>query len=86
MVGYVMWQADRLPALARAGAGRPGASVPVTSLGSATTGGGGLASQPAAATPGPAASPAPPALSPRLAACCQVAMAATMGYMLILML
>jgi len=25
-------------------------------------------------------------LSPRLAACCQIAMAATMGYMLILML
>ena len=32
------------------------------------------------------ASPAPRALSPRLAACCQIAMAVTMGYMLILML
>jgi hypothetical protein len=86
MVGYVMWQADRLPALARAATGRPGASVPVTSLAFATTADGGLASQPAAVTPDPAASPAPRALSPRLAACCQIAMAATMGYMLILML
>ena len=44
MVGYVMWQADRLPALA----GGP--------------------------------------LSPRLAACCQIAMGVTMGYMLVVML
>ena len=95
MVGYVMWQADRLPALARAATGRPRASVPVASLAFSTTAGGGLASQPAAAKPDvpdlPArpdlpASPAPRALSPRLAACCQIAMAATMGYMLILML
>jgi len=92
MVGYVMWQADRLPALARAATGRPGASVPVASLAFSTTPGGGLASQPAAATPDPPASPDLPAspalrvLSPRLAACCQIAMAVTMGYMLILML
>ena len=95
MVGYVMWQADRLPALARAATGRPGASVPVASLAFSTAAGGGLACPPAAATPDvpdlPArpdlpASPAPRALSPRLAACCQIAMAATMGYMLILML
>ncbi len=44
MAGYVMWQADRLPALA----GGP--------------------------------------LSPRLAACCQIAMGVTMGYMLVVML
>jgi Domain of unknown function (DUF5134) len=86
MVGYVMWQADRLPALARAATGRPDASVPVTSLALGTTAGGGLASQPAAATPDRPASPAPRVLSPRLAACCQIAMAVTMGYMLILML
>jgi hypothetical protein len=92
MVGYVMWQADRLPALARAATGHPGASVPVTSLALGTTAGGGLASPPAAASPGPPAkpglpaSPGPRVLSPRLAACCQIAMAATMGYMLILML
>ena len=86
MVGYVMWQADRLPALARAATGRPGASVPVTSLAFSTTAGGGLASQRAAAAPDRPASPALRALSPRLAACCQIAMAVTMGYMLILML
>jgi hypothetical protein len=86
MVGYVMWQADRLPALARAATGRPGASVPVTSLAFSATAGGGLTSHPAAATPDPPASLAPRALSPRLAACCQIAMAVTMGYMLILML
>jgi hypothetical protein len=86
MVGYVMWQADRLPALARGATGRPDASVPVASLALSTTAGGGLASHPGAATPGRPGSPAPRVLSPRLAACCQIAMAVTMGYMLILML
>jgi hypothetical protein len=88
MVGYVMWQADRLPALAlaRAGTERPGAPVPVTTLALRTTAGAKPASQPAATTPDPAPSPAPRVLSPRLAACCQIAMAATMGYMLILLL
>jgi hypothetical protein len=55
MFGYVMWQADRLPA--------------VTALAARTAGGG---------------QGAP--LSPRLAACCQMGMGITMGYMLIMML
>jgi hypothetical protein len=86
MVGYVMWQADRLPGLARAAAGRPRSPVPVTTVAVSTAAGAGPASQPAAITPGLPASPAPRVLSPRLAACCQIAMAVTMGYMLILML
>ncbi len=104
MVGYVMWQADRLPALARA-------STPRTALA------GTLALVPVEADGGQAmqahqAAPDPPSrqrrwgmssrrlagrdnmrpplarqmLSPRLSACCQIAMAVTMGYMLILML
>ena len=86
MVGYVMWQADRLPALAQASTERPGGPVPVTTLALSTTAGAKPASQPAATTPDPAPSPAQRVLSPRLAACCQIAMAATMGYMLILLL
>jgi hypothetical protein len=86
MVGYVMWQADRLPALARAATGRPGSPVPVTTAAASTTAAAALASQPAATVPGRPASRAPRVLSPRLAACCQIAMAVTMGYMLILML
>ena len=105
MVGYVMWQADRLPALARAStprtvpAGTPALAVaPV---------GGRQATQACKAAPDPTSRrrrwgmlsrrlvgrenmPSPLAhqvvLSPRLAACCQIAMAITMGYMLILML
>ena len=87
MVGYVMWQADRLPALARAGTGHPGSPVPVTTLALSTTAGAPPASPPAAtASGGLPASPAPRVLSPRLAACCQIAMGVTMGYMLVLML
>jgi Domain of unknown function (DUF5134) len=86
MVGYVMWQADRLPALARAATERPGSPLPVTTFALATTAGARPASQPAATTPDRPASPAPRVLSHRLAACCQIAMAVTMGYMLILML
>lgn len=86
MVGYVMWQADRLPALAQASTERPGSPVPVTTLALRTTADAKPASQPAATRPDPAPSPAPRVLSPRLAACCQIAMAATMGYMLILLL
>ena len=86
MVGYVMWQADRLPALARAAAGRPGSPVPVTTFALSTAAGARPASQPAATTPDRPASPAPRVLSHRLAGCCQIAMAVTMGYMLILML
>ena len=87
MVGYVMWQADRLPALARSGTGRPVPAVPVTALALSTTAVAQPASRPAAtASGGLPASPGPRILSPRLAACCQIAMGVTMGYMLVLML
>jgi hypothetical protein len=103
MVGYVMWQADRLPAPARASTLRTApeetlAFVPVAA-------GGGQAAQAHEAALGPPSSQRrrgilsrrlvgrdnmPPLahqmLSPRLAACCQIAMAVTMGYMLILLL
>ncbi len=123
MVGYVMWQADHLPAaarpaprtgspMARGGTGR--AVTPAAGSGLAprprVASGGGPATVAAAAPAGPAAThtgpagpppagpppagPPPPGLaarpglrplSPRLAACCQIAMGVTMGYMLILM-
>ena len=86
MVGYVMWQADRLPALAQRQHRAPRLPRPVTTLALRTTADVKPASQPAATRPDPAPSPAPRVLSPRLAACCQIAMAVTMGYMLILLL
>jgi hypothetical protein len=104
MVGYVMWQADRLPALAPAGPPRTApagtlALVPVAADG-------GPATQAYQAAPDPPSRPrgwgmlsrrlagrdtmrpalAQQVLSPRLSASCQMAMAVTMGYMLILML
>jgi hypothetical protein len=84
MVGYVMWQADRLPALARPSTPR---TAPARTLAlAAVPADGGQAAQTDEATSDRPASPAPRALSPRLAACCQIAMAVTMGYMLVLML
>jgi Domain of unknown function (DUF5134) len=90
MFGYVVWEADRLPALA---AVRPApAPAPADGPGAAA----GDLSHPGHATrPGRSGtmgmmgtrgtlSRGP--LSPRLAACCQIAMGITMGYMLILML
>ena len=109
MVGYVMWQADRLPALARASTPRaaPEAILELVPIAA----GGGQATQPyeqatqAGEAPDPHSGPRrwgmfsrrpvsqdnmPPLthrmLSPHLTACCQIAMAVTMGYMLILML
>ena len=86
MVGYVMWQADRLPALARTGPPRPAPAGTAAVI--AVAAGGSQATQAgqAAATTDLATGPAPRVLSPRLAACCQIAMGVTMGYMLILML
>ena len=87
MVGYVMWQADRLPALAR-----PSTAPAETFALVPAAAGGGQATQAHEPAPDPPASQRrrPPLahqiLSPRLAACCQIAMAVTMGYMLILML
>jgi hypothetical protein len=103
MVGYVMWQADRLPALARASTPRaaPEATLELVPIAA----GGGQATQSGEAAPDAHSgqrrwgmfSPrragqdnmrplAHRMLSPRLTACCQIAMAVTMGYMLILML
>jgi hypothetical protein len=85
MFGYVMWQADRLPALARTGV--VAVAVPDltgTAPGAALTQAAGrhdARAQSAAGTPSVSRGP----LSPRLAACCQIAMGITMGYMLIMM-
>lgn len=87
MVGYVMWQADRLPAVARAGStGTSVTRATSPALASAAAGGDWPAVRAAVATLDPAPASAPRSLSPRLAACCQIAMGVTMGYMLILML
>ena len=104
MVGYVMWQADRLPALARAST--PGTAPARTPALAVVPAAGGQATQAYEAAPDPPSrqrrwgmlsrrsvgrdNMRPPlahqVLSPRLSACCQMAMAVTMGYMLILML
>ena len=93
LVGYVIWNADRLTSLARvpvpaspavASALVPGL-VPASradSAGTVALAGDGDAA--AAARPAQAGRARP--LSPRLAACCEIAMGVTMGYMLIMML
>jgi hypothetical protein len=90
MLGYVLWAIDRLAVLSRA----PAAATPRQAAAARPS----LAALtvPAAAGilgppgPGPTADPRRPpgrtALAPRLAACYKIAMAITMGYMLILML
>jgi hypothetical protein len=93
LLGYVIWTADQLAALPRVAAPGPAAS------GSAATGTGAPRdaapgeAAPRDAAPGGAAAGRPrlarPAtlravpMSPRLAACCDLAMGVTMGYMLI---
>jgi len=83
MAGYVMWAADRLPALAPVRARQAGPAPPAAVIPSA-------AFQPAGPAARPAPVPAPgrrhPPLSPRLAACCNIAMGIVMGYMLVIML
>jgi len=74
MVGYVMWEADRLPARARVGAVLASHGGPAGAPGPADVSGAALARLSSGL------------LSPRLAACCQIAMGITMGYTLILML
>ena len=89
LFGYVVWTADRLPGMATVTA-YTASSVPVpvlagaaalqsgarqVGLGTPAEGGQALARRGAAAP-----------VSPRLAACCEIAMGVTMGYMLILML
>ena len=89
MLGYVLWAIDRLAVLSRTAAAatpRPAAAarsrLATVTLPSAT----GILGPPAHGT---IAYPRPPgrtALAPRLAACYKIAMAITMGYMLITML
>lgn len=89
MVGYVMWTADRLPALARVRAWRP---APAT-LAAATPDPIRFASVTSGPAPAPVlrdadrppAAPSPP-LSLRLASCCNIVMGLVMGYMLIISL
>ena len=103
MVGYVMWQADRLPALTWVSplhtepASTPALGVVPPGGGQATQANEGEQDPPSSQRRGGMLSRRlvgrdnmPPLahqmLSPRLAACCQIAMAVTMGYMLILLL
>jgi hypothetical protein len=89
LLGYVVWTADRIPSLSRV------TPVPATSPAFVPTAGA-LAADcgdaiPSAASPSAASPPAGHArrgapLSPRLAACCEIAMGLTMGYMLVTML
>ncbi len=92
LVGYVMWQADRLPAAAAPAsppAGPPPAGPPPAGpppAGPPPAGPPSADLSPASLSPASlAARPGLRLLSPRLAACCQIAMGVTMGYMLILM-
>ena len=85
MLGYVLWAIDRLAWLSRtmAAATAQGALTSRSSPATVTIPAAGRALFPA----GPGATAFPrPALAPRLAACYKIAMAITMGYMLITML
>jgi hypothetical protein len=85
MLGYVLWAMDRLahvsrtPAPATAGVTSARYLAEAAQIAPATPG----ATAPAATSPRPAGSPV---LAPRLAASYKIAMAITMGYMLITML
>jgi hypothetical protein len=89
MIGYVLWTADQLSALARAtaaaasGAVRDQSGVPAVAAG--PSGGVGMRDATGAVLPGLARRPGGSRLAPRLAACYKIAMGLTMGYMLILM-
>jgi Domain of unknown function (DUF5134) len=80
LIGYVIWTADRLTSFPRVGA-LTAAGAPVGDL---IPAGGGSDASTAATDPAVARRPSP--LSPRQAACVEIAMGVTMGYMLILML
>jgi hypothetical protein len=94
LLGYVIWTVDRLSLLAPVAA-LAARSAPVPVLAGAVSGGGASLSEAggegAGSTPrDDGRVPASPGrrvpLSPRLAACCEIAMGVTMGYMLILLL
>jgi hypothetical protein len=99
LVGYVIWTADRFTSLApvavlRAtavpvGAMPSAALAPSSTLPAALAAASGTAAQVTHAGADPAggqAARSKPPMSPRLAACCEIAMGLTMGYMLITML
>ncbi len=79
LLGYVIWTADQLAALPRVAA-LSAAALGGAAPGSAEPGG----AEPAPARPVPATTLRAVPMSPRLAACCDLAMGVTMGYMLIL--
>ena len=94
LIGYVVWTADRFSSLAPAAA-LAARSAPVPVLAGAGPGGGtsivaggGEGGRGTLRDDGqaPAGQARRVPLSPRLAACCEIAMGVTMGYMLILML
>ncbi len=101
LVGYVIWTADRFTSLAPVAALRA-MTVPVSAVvapalsanaasaaGAELSAAGGTATQVTQAPADPDAAQsaqAKPPISPRLAACCEIAMGLTMGYMLITML
>lgn len=85
LVGYVIWTADRFSSLPAVAALRA-MTVPVSA---AEPSAGGNPTQVAEADADAGATQsahARPPISPRLAACCEIAMGLTMGYMLITML
>lgn len=89
MLGYVLWALDRLAGLSRAmtAATARGTGAAWSSLSAVTAPAAASASGPPA--PASLASghrPGHPALAPRAAACYKIAMAMTMGYMLVMML
>lgn len=89
LLGYVVWTTDRLPSLAPVAAfAAPGVPVPVLTGAAATssTAGDTSGSTLPAGDHAPAGRGWGPPVSPRLAACCEIAMGVTMGYALILML
>lgn len=94
LFGYVVWITDRMSSLPPVSALRLAGGGAAVGPGSSPAPGGPGQAQPAGdaplARPAPLARDAPPAgdapLSPRLAACCEIVMSITMGYMLIMML
>ena len=87
MLGYVLWAIDRLASLSRTPT--PATARETTALRPPRAALIVPARVPAAAAPAATAYPHPagrPALAPRLAASYKIAMAITMGYMLVMML
>jgi hypothetical protein len=84
MAGYVVWTTDRLTALASPKAALAAAAIRAPSMIAVDSRSPEATDPPRSCGPGlSAAQPGRLPLSPRLAACCQIAMGITMGYMLI---